>query len=98
VTNLSLHQSAQAGRIVFDIALGEEEIKAVQEAQLYMQYFEKKSFPSDFGYIFQGPPIVSQQMLLKGEIVYNPNVHAVVEIVGLAFTQGMYVCVLSDRY
>ena len=55
-----------------------------------MQYFEKKPCPSDFGYIFEGPPIVSQHIILsKGGKNYNPNVYAVVEIFGLAFTQGI---------
>ena len=82
--------------MVLDIALGEEEIKAVQEAQHYMEYFEKKSSASDFGYIFQGPPTVSPHMVLKGGKIYNPTVYAVAEIFGLAFTQGT-VCICS-RY
>lgn len=71
--------------------LSDEEVKAVQEAQLYMQYFEKKPCPSDFGYIFQGRPIVSPNIVLKGGKSYCPNVVAVAEIFGLAFTQGYHI-------
>eukprot|EP00981_Chlorochromonas_danica_P003688 scaffold681_cov173-Ochromonas_danica.AAC.51 len=75
------------GRLIVDLKLTVQETLAVQQALDFMHQFEQRSLqtlPEGCGFRFRPNPTVHYK---AGEV--PPNVLAVVEVLGLSFTQGV---------